>query len=148
MSMTVQYLQCMLSKQKGSWKFLLWDYLKQSTKRKETLSSGYVKFYCKCTLLQFLKLKIIFNALVSSFIIIWLLIHKDTIKQINDTKSFIIINTFLKNCQNRLQMHTNFLTFYVNPFAATIDVEWAQLASFSLSFHVFYFPHSILSDFF
>lgn len=44
MSMTVQYLQCMLSKQKGSWKFLLWDYLKQSTKRKETLSSGYVKF--------------------------------------------------------------------------------------------------------
>lgn len=96
MSMTVQYLQCMLSKQKGSWKFLLWDYLKQSTKRKETLSSGYVKFYCKCTLLQFLKLKVIFNALVRSFIIIiiWLLIHKDTIKQINDTKSFIIINTF------------------------------------------------------
>lgn len=29
MSMTVQYLQCMLSKLQGSWKFVVWNYLKR-----------------------------------------------------------------------------------------------------------------------
>lgn len=41
---------------------------------------------------------VIFNALVRSFIIAWLLTHKDTIKQIKDTKSLMTINELKKNC--------------------------------------------------